>query len=130
MPGVLEAVIRALAGTLTSGDAQLTQLADPVGDRPLMDLEETAGLLGVSRMTVACMADEGDYLPWSYAGDGCRRRAGSRGVRGPDCRGRLRGRTGGHGGVCSGLALIARFAPARRRAQPSLVTPHRSVDWL
>jgi len=59
LPGVLEAVIRALTGALTSGGAQPAQSGDPVGDRPLLDLEETAGLLGVSRMTVARMADEG-----------------------------------------------------------------------
>jgi excisionase family DNA binding protein len=59
LPGALEAVIRALAGTLTSGGAQPAQSDDPAGDRPLLDLEETAELLGVSRMTVARMADEG-----------------------------------------------------------------------
>jgi len=59
LPGALEAVIRALAGTLTSGGAQPAQSGDPAGDRPLLDLEETAELLGVSRMTVARMADEG-----------------------------------------------------------------------
>ena len=59
LPGALEAVIHALAGALTSGDAQPEQSADPVGGGPLLDLEETAELLGVSRMTVARMADEG-----------------------------------------------------------------------
>jgi excisionase family DNA binding protein len=59
LPGVLEAVIRALAGALTTGGAQSASSSDPVGDRPLLDLEETAELLGVSRMTVARMADEG-----------------------------------------------------------------------
>ena len=59
LPGVLEAVIRALAGVLTTGGAQSAPSSDPVGDRPLLDLEETAELLGVSRMTVARMADEG-----------------------------------------------------------------------
>jgi excisionase family DNA binding protein len=60
LPGVLEAVIRALTGALTPGDAQSAkQSADPVRDRPLLDLEETAELLGVSRMTVARMVDEG-----------------------------------------------------------------------
>jgi excisionase family DNA binding protein len=59
LPGALEAVIRVLAGTLTSGGAQPTPLGDHVGERPLLDLEETAQLLGVSRMTVARMADEG-----------------------------------------------------------------------
>ncbi len=56
LPGVLEAVIRALAGALSTGGAPS---ADPAIDKPLLDLEETAGLLGVSRMTVARMADEG-----------------------------------------------------------------------
>jgi excisionase family DNA binding protein len=58
-PGALEAVIRALAGTLTVGDAQRAHSGDPSDYRPLLDLEETAELLGVSRMTVARMADEG-----------------------------------------------------------------------
>jgi excisionase family DNA binding protein len=51
-------VIRALAGALTPG-AQPPQSSEPADDRPLLDLEETAELLGVSRMTVARMADEG-----------------------------------------------------------------------
>jgi excisionase family DNA binding protein len=59
LPGVLEAVIRALAGVLTSGGAQPVPSDDPVANRPLLDLEETAELLGVSRMTVARMADKG-----------------------------------------------------------------------
>ena len=58
LPGVLEAVIRALAGALTTG-ALPAPSADPTVDKPLLDLEETARLLGVSRMTVARMADEG-----------------------------------------------------------------------
>jgi len=57
LPGLLEAVIRALAGALTNGNTLPTPSADPAADKPL--LEETAGLLGVSRMTVARMADEG-----------------------------------------------------------------------
>src|SRR5215467_8186852 len=56
--GVLEAVIRALAGVVTTG-ATLPASAGSAVDKPLLDLEETAGLLGVSRMTVARMADEG-----------------------------------------------------------------------
>src|SRR5215831_18461546 len=59
LPGVLEAVIRALAGALTTGGTRPAPSADPAVDKPLLDLEETAGLLGVSRMTVARMADEG-----------------------------------------------------------------------
>lgn len=58
VPDVLEAVIRALAGALTSG-AQPARSSDPADDRPLLDLEETAELLRVSRMTVTRMADEG-----------------------------------------------------------------------
>ena len=58
LPDVLEAVIRALAGALTSG-AQPARSSDPADDRPLLDLEETAELLRVSRMTVTRMADEG-----------------------------------------------------------------------
>ena len=58
-PGVLEAVLRALAGALTTGGSLSAPSADPASDKPLLDLEETAGLLGVSRMTVARMADEG-----------------------------------------------------------------------
>lgn len=59
LPGVLEAVIRVLAGALTAGGTESVPSADPAVDKPLLDLEETAGLLGVSRMTVARMADEG-----------------------------------------------------------------------
>jgi len=59
LPGLLEAVIRALAGALIAGSTLSTPSADPAVDKPLLDLEETAGLLGVSRMTVARMADEG-----------------------------------------------------------------------
>jgi excisionase family DNA binding protein len=59
LPGVLEAVIRALAVALTTGGTRSASSADPAVDKPLLDLEETAGLLGVSRMTVARMADEG-----------------------------------------------------------------------
>ena len=58
-PGVAEAVIRALAAALASASAQQSQPGDPVDSKPLLDLEETAELLGVSRMTVARMADEG-----------------------------------------------------------------------
>lgn len=58
VPDVLEALIRALAGALTPG-AQPTRSAESADDRPLLDLEETAELLGVSRMTVTRMADEG-----------------------------------------------------------------------
>ena len=59
LPGVLEAVIRALAGALTASGNMSAPSADPSRDKPLLDLEETAELLGVSRMTVARMADEG-----------------------------------------------------------------------
>jgi len=59
LPGVLEAVLQALAGALTSGIVQSAPSPDPAGSKPLLDLEETAELLGVSRMTDARMADEG-----------------------------------------------------------------------
>jgi excisionase family DNA binding protein len=59
LPGVLEAVIRALAGALTTGGTLSAPSADPAASKRLLDLEETARLLGVSRMTVARMADEG-----------------------------------------------------------------------
>jgi excisionase family DNA binding protein len=59
VPGVLEAVIRALAAALASGSAQPAPPSEPADGKPLLDLEETAELLGVSRMTVARMADEG-----------------------------------------------------------------------
>jgi excisionase family DNA binding protein len=58
LPNMLEAVIRALAGALASGD-QPAVSSDGLGGRPLLDLEETAEILGVSRMTVARMVDEG-----------------------------------------------------------------------
>jgi excisionase family DNA binding protein len=59
LPGVLEALIRALAGALATGGTLPAPSADPIVEKPLLDLEETARLLGVSRMTVARMADEG-----------------------------------------------------------------------
>ena len=59
VPGVLEAVIRALTSALATSDAQLARSTDPASDKPLLDVEETAELLGVSRMTIARMADEG-----------------------------------------------------------------------
>jgi hypothetical protein len=78
-PGMLEVVIRALAGVLTTGGSPPAPSAGPPVDKPLLDLEETAGLLGVSRMTVARMADEGGCHRWSSAGEGCRKYAGSHG---------------------------------------------------
>ena len=59
LPGALEAVIRALAGALTGGGTLSAPSTDPAVDKSRLDLEETAELLGVSRMTVARMADEG-----------------------------------------------------------------------
>ena len=56
---MLEAVVQALAAALASAGAQPSQPGDPTGGKPLLDLEETAELLRVSRMTVARMADEG-----------------------------------------------------------------------
>jgi excisionase family DNA binding protein len=58
-PPTLQAVIRALAGALTAGSTRSARLDDPVAARPLLDLEETAELLAVSRMTIARLADEG-----------------------------------------------------------------------
>jgi excisionase family DNA binding protein len=58
-PGLLEAVVQALAAALASAGAQPPQPGDPTSGKPLLDLEETAELLRVSRMTVARMADEG-----------------------------------------------------------------------
>jgi excisionase family DNA binding protein len=58
LPGVLEAVVQVLAAALAPG-AQPAQAADQAGDRPLLAVEETAELLGVSRMTVTRMVDEG-----------------------------------------------------------------------
>jgi excisionase family DNA binding protein len=51
-----EAVILALAAVL---ERQSANQLRPAADRPLLDLEETAELLGVSRMTVARLADDG-----------------------------------------------------------------------
>ena len=79
LPGLLEAVIRALAGALTTGDTLSVPAADPAVDKPLLDLEETAGLLGVSRMTVARMADEGRLPSVVIRRGGCRKYAGSHG---------------------------------------------------
>jgi excisionase family DNA binding protein len=58
-PGALGEIIQALAGALSAGQSEAARPADPVGDKPLLDLEETAELLGISRMTVARMVDEG-----------------------------------------------------------------------
>ncbi|HEY2641425.1 MAG TPA: helix-turn-helix domain-containing protein [Streptosporangiaceae bacterium] len=57
-PVMLEAIIRALSRAVEL-DAVPAQLA---ASKPLLDLEETAQLLGVSRMTVARLAEEG-HLP-------------------------------------------------------------------
>jgi excisionase family DNA binding protein len=57
--GALREVIQALASALSSRQSESTGPTDPASDKPLLDLEETAELLGVSRMTVARMADEG-----------------------------------------------------------------------
>ena len=59
LSGVLEAIVRAVAGALTARNGQEASPGETVDGKPLLDLEETAELLGVSRMTVARMADEG-----------------------------------------------------------------------
>lgn len=57
LPAVVEAVLRALAtGALPSNSAQLPEC---VSGPPLLDVEETAALLRVSRMTITRMVDEG-----------------------------------------------------------------------
>lgn len=57
--GALTEVIQALASALAARQHEAARPAAPASDSPLLDLEETAELLGVSRMTVARMADEG-----------------------------------------------------------------------
>jgi excisionase family DNA binding protein len=57
--GALGEVIQALASALAARQAEAAQPSDLASGKPLLDLEETAELLGVSRMTVARMADEG-----------------------------------------------------------------------
>ena len=79
LPGVFETVIRALAVALTTGGTRSASSADPAVDKPLLDLEETAELLGVSRMTVARMADEGRLPSVVIRRGGCRKCAGSHG---------------------------------------------------
>src|SRR5262249_3001107 len=79
LPGVLEAVLRVLAGALTTGRALPAPSADLAVDKPLLDMEETAELLGVSRMTVARMADEGRLPSVVIRRGGCREYAGSLG---------------------------------------------------
>lgn len=93
VPTVLEAVIRALATALATGGAQPTQPGKPADGKPLLDLEETAELLGVSRMTVARMADEGRLLIRGHPpGAGAKDPPDPTGIRGPDDRRCLRGR--------------------------------------
>jgi excisionase family DNA binding protein len=58
-PNALESVIRAIADALASVGPPHPSTAGSTGVKPLLDLEETAELLGVSRMTIARMADEG-----------------------------------------------------------------------
>ena len=55
----LAEVMQALASGLAARQSEAARPAGPASDRPLLDLDETAELLGVSRMTVARMADEG-----------------------------------------------------------------------
>ena len=56
--GALGELIQALARALSARQSEAARATDPASDKPLLDLEETAELLGVSRMTVARMADE------------------------------------------------------------------------
>ncbi len=58
-PRVLEAVAGALASVLAAADTQADQTAQLADDVSLLDLEETAEIFRVSRMTVMRMADEG-----------------------------------------------------------------------
>ena len=57
--GALGDVIRALASALSARQSEAARQTDRATNKPLLDLDETAELLGVSRMTVARMADEG-----------------------------------------------------------------------
>ena len=57
--GALAEVIQAVARALAARRPEAARPRGPASDKPLLDLEETAELLGVSRMTVARMADEG-----------------------------------------------------------------------
>jgi len=57
--GALGEIIQALASALAARQSVAARPGAPVSDKPLLDLDETAELLGVSRMTVARMADEG-----------------------------------------------------------------------
>jgi len=68
-----------LPGALTTGATLSAPSADPAVDKPLLDPEETAGLLGVSRMTVVRMADEGRLPSVVIRRGGCRKYAGFRG---------------------------------------------------
>ncbi len=58
-PGVLEAVTRALADILAAAVAPTGPATGSAVDTPLIDVEQTAELLRVSRMTVIRMADAG-----------------------------------------------------------------------
>jgi excisionase family DNA binding protein len=57
-PGVLDAVTRALAGVLAAVAATTGQ-QDGDGDSQLLDIDEAAELLHMSRMTVIRLVDEG-----------------------------------------------------------------------
>jgi|GEM_PF-2085196 len=58
-PGVLEAFTRALASILAAAEAPPGRAGGPADETPLIDVEQTAELLRVSRMTVIRMADAG-----------------------------------------------------------------------
>lgn len=58
-PGVLEAVTRALAGLLAVAVVPPGQMTGPADDVQLIDVDQAAELLRVSRMTVIRLVDEG-----------------------------------------------------------------------
>jgi hypothetical protein len=76
--GVLQELIRALAYTLASHSRESAAAADPAVAKPLLDLDETAELLGISRTTVAAWRTKDDSRRSLCAEDGYKRSAGFR----------------------------------------------------
>jgi hypothetical protein len=72
LPGVLEAVIRALAGALTFGGAQPAPSGDPASDRPQLDLEETANSWASAGWRSHAGSTRDDCHRWSSAWDDCK----------------------------------------------------------